>query len=115
VAMHLKRLQLSRAKGWRMPAQTRKVDRSTRWGNPFKVGEEAAHPTTRRSTTVATREQAIELFALYLGSPAGQPTATAARAELRGYNLACWCKAGLASHADVLLRIANGPTARRAA
>ena len=33
-----KRIQLSRAKGWRMPANTVKVDRSTKWGNPFVVG-----------------------------------------------------------------------------
>lgn len=32
------RIQLSRSKGWRMPANTVKVDRSTRWGNPWKVG-----------------------------------------------------------------------------
>lgn len=29
------RVQLSRAKGWRMPENTVKVDRSTKWGNPF--------------------------------------------------------------------------------
>lgn len=29
------RIQLSRAKGWRMPDNTVKVDRSTKWGNPF--------------------------------------------------------------------------------
>jgi hypothetical protein len=52
-----------------MPAQTLKVDRSTRWGTPFEVGEEAIHPATRRLVKVATREQAIELFALYLRSP----------------------------------------------
>jgi uncharacterized protein (DUF2235 family) len=27
--------------------------------------------------------------------------------ELRGKNLACWCKPGTACHADVLLRLAN--------
>src|SRR5690606_13010392 len=32
------RIQLSRRKGWRMPPDTVKVDRSTRWGNPFVVG-----------------------------------------------------------------------------
>lgn len=29
------RIQLRRTKGWRMPPNTVKVDRSTRWGNPF--------------------------------------------------------------------------------
>ena len=30
------RIQLRRTKGWRMPENTVKVDRTTRWGNPFK-------------------------------------------------------------------------------
>lgn len=30
-----RRIQLSRVKGWRMPPNTVKVDRSTKWGNPF--------------------------------------------------------------------------------
>lgn len=29
------RIQLSRRKGWRMPENTVKVDRTTKWGNPF--------------------------------------------------------------------------------
>jgi hypothetical protein len=29
------RVQLSRKKGWRMPPNTVKVDRTTKWGNPF--------------------------------------------------------------------------------
>ena len=31
------RIQLSRAKGWRMPAGAVKVDRSTKWGNPITL------------------------------------------------------------------------------
>lgn len=33
------RIQLSRAKGWRMPSNTMKVDRSTVWGNPFRADQ----------------------------------------------------------------------------
>lgn len=33
------RVQRSRQKGWRMPPNTVKVDRTTKWGNPFSVGE----------------------------------------------------------------------------
>lgn len=32
-----RRVQLSRAKGWRMPPNTVKVDRTTKWGNPFNL------------------------------------------------------------------------------
>src|SRR5262245_55978272 len=34
-----RRVQLRRAKGWRMPANTVKVDRTTLFGNPFSVKE----------------------------------------------------------------------------
>lgn len=33
-----RRVQLSRRKGWRMPPNTVKVSRPTKWGNPHKVG-----------------------------------------------------------------------------
>lgn len=32
------RIQLKRVKGWRLPEGAVKVDRSTRWGNPYKLG-----------------------------------------------------------------------------
>ena len=34
------RITLSRTKGWRMPENTVKVDRSTRWGNPWTITDE---------------------------------------------------------------------------
>lgn len=33
------RIQLSRRKGWRMPSNTVKVDRTTGYGNPFVIGK----------------------------------------------------------------------------
>ena len=33
------RVQLKRSKGWKMPADTVKIDRTTRWGNPFTPQE----------------------------------------------------------------------------
>ena len=32
------RIQLRRTKGWRMPPNTVKGDRMTKWGNPFVIG-----------------------------------------------------------------------------
>lgn len=37
--MKPRRIQLKRTKGWKMPANTVKVDRTTPFGNPFVVGE----------------------------------------------------------------------------
>lgn len=104
------RITLSRAKGWRMPPNTVKVDRSTRWGNPWAVcdGRDAA--------------EAVRLFrAAVVGfhsngcfcRPIAHPDSYIGRiiclapTELRGKNLACWCKPGTPCHADVLLEIAN--------
>jgi hypothetical protein len=38
-----RRVQLRRAKGWRMPANTVKVDRTTLFGNPFSIKEYGHH------------------------------------------------------------------------
>ena len=101
------RIQLRRTKGWRLPPNTVKVDRSTIWGNPFRVGERFY---------VDGRIGPGEWFD---GSPEGVVKAfrewttqhvdywASITRVLRGKNLACWCKPGAACHADVLLEIAN--------
>lgn len=73
-----------------MPANTVKVDRKSKWGNPYKVG----------TILIPDQRAAVEAFAANL------PMGNFAE-ELRGKNLACWCKIGDWCHADVLLRIAN--------
>lgn len=102
------RIQLSRAKGWRMPANTVKVDRTTRWGNPFKLHGDGKPMAP---------EVAVGLFRRLLQDQGGFmvkvrgqaiPTTVAdIRRELRGKNLACWCPLSGPCHADVLLQLAN--------
>jgi hypothetical protein len=107
-------VQLRRSKGWRMPDNTVKVDRSTLFGNPFLVSEYG-------------HDRAIALHRTWIsGRPIDAPMASARRTELtkrradvlralpglRGKNLACWCplpKDGEADscHALVLLELAN--------
>jgi hypothetical protein len=41
-------------------------------------------------------------------SPGAPPSRADMRAELRGHNLACWCRPGTPCHADVLIELANG-------
>ena len=101
-----KRIQLKRTKGWRMPKNTLKVDRSTRYGNPFSVDRFG-------------RERAIQLFELWFTGVwdkdmSGVVDASVEPADredkltkLRGKNLACWCKPGESCHADILLKLAN--------
>lgn len=90
-----RRVVLSRKKGWKMPSGTVKVSRPSKWGNPFAVDKYG-------------RAKAVEMFHNYIGhqnSPLGfEPEDIE---QLRGKNLACWCKLDEMCHADVLLAIAN--------
>ena len=78
-----------------MPANTVKVDRSTKWGNPYKVGRFG----------IRSAEESVTLFRhLCKAALKGSPELFS---PLRGKNLACWCKPGDSCHADVLIEIAN--------
>lgn len=90
------RIQLSRARGWRMPENTMKVDRTTEWGNMFSGGSVPASELVR-----LFRAYAVERLR-------GNPNVFE---PLRGKNLACWCKPGEPCHADVLLELANSAVA----
>lgn len=97
------RVQLRRTKGWRMPENTVKVDRTNkRFGNPYKVG--SIDPVTGRTITP---ELAVTLFKFIWNQTAFQSVLGPWTEELRGKNLACWCKLGSPCHADVLLELAN--------
>lgn len=105
-----KRIQLRRAKGWRMPENTVKVDRSTKWGNPFIAGEDG------------TRAECVDLYRHLLGGLICLTCKASVEAQrgsldyvrrnigqVRGHDLACWCPLdGAPCHADILLEIANG-------
>lgn len=81
------RIQLKRVKGWRMPENTVKVDRSTKWGNPWTMENTGGIPAVLRF--------ACETAPLMDVTP------------LRGKNLACWCAPSASCHADILLDLAN--------
>ena len=110
-----KRVQLQRGTGWRMPANTRKVDRSTVFGNPFdsvKYGVDDAVNLHRAWLTEAFTDEQIEarypsLVAKHL--IARRRRVLASLHELRGKNLACWCSSSQACHADLLLELINRP------
>ena len=101
------RIQLRRAKGWKMPDNTAKVDRSTLFGNPFIVGKHG------------TAAECVDLFEKLMGGLICLSTGNceeqqrcyhavgASISAMRGKNLACWCRVGQPCHADVLLEVFN--------
>jgi hypothetical protein len=101
-----KRIQLSRKAGYRLPPNSLKVDRSTKWGNPFVVGQ---HGT--RAECVGMFERLMAGMICVSAGPAPQVQrdyynmVVRDRHQLRGMNLACWCTLDGPCHADVLLRI----------
>ena len=87
------RLRLSRAKGFNLQALSLatnglpavKCDRSTKWGNPIRVGSISPY-----GTTVADARHSASI---YLGFAPQQPRLVAlAKEELENKNLACWCE-----------------------
>ncbi|MFE6354340.1 DUF4326 domain-containing protein [Streptomyces rochei] len=126
-----RRIQRRRVKGWRAPNGAVYVGRGSRWGNPCtqirtpaldgsaweregrlgKVsGQQHAfvHPdktVTWHLVQDATREQAVAMFRDWLVLV--PRLAEAARTELRGRDLMCWCPLDEPCHADVLLELAN--------
>lgn len=104
------RIRLSRARGWRMPDNTRKVDRTTRWGNPFPIGSEGPLGRVAPDAEGAVGFFRAMLTDTELRAAAGYPSDEEIRRDLGGRNLACWC-AGSFCHADDLLRVANSTRA----
>jgi hypothetical protein len=104
--MKPQRIQLKRIKGWRMPDNTVKVDRSTQWGNPFKVHGAGTGSRMTAEDSVFFFRQKLEEEGLVL-SKLTCITPEDIRRELRGKNLACWCPLDQPCHADVLLELAN--------
>ncbi|MEU8136070.1 DUF4326 domain-containing protein [Streptodolium elevatio] len=101
------RVQRRRTKGWRLPPGAVIVDRSSRWGNPYR-----AYDSSAREHLIAASQ-----FALLLAGRADfphpdllmpYPPDEEIRAELGGRDLACWCPPEHACHGDVLLAVANG-------
>jgi hypothetical protein len=110
------RIQLRRTKGWRMPENTVKVDRSTRFGNFFRVGEPVDVEMLRRwgynpasvpflDHHCVDAAEAVHRFGDKLSFDRDKHPML--REQLGGKNLACWCALDQPCHADVLLELAN--------
>jgi hypothetical protein len=80
------------------PPNGRRVIRPSRWGNPFRVGLDAATPA-----------EAVALFREHLNQH--PDLVELGRRELRGFDLGCTCPLDQPCHADVWLELANAPAA----
>jgi hypothetical protein len=85
----------------RVPEGAVKVTRPGRWGNPHPIGKPCKHCG---DGTVHDRMEAIARYR-------DEVDAELVRRELRGRDLACWCRPEEPCHADVLLEIANRESA----
>lgn len=101
------RIQLSRKRGFKLQAASLKLNglpavncaRPGRWGNPFVVQFD---PHSDYSPQTAL--DAVKMYRAHVNKGLIR---IKIRAELRGKNLACFCKPGDPCHCDVLLELAN--------
>lgn len=103
-----KRIQRRRSKGFKLPPDTICINRPTKWGNPFIVGIDG------------TQKECVSLFSkLCAGMVCVTSKASIKDQEeslkhlsvniknLKGKNLACFCKEETPCHGDILLILAN--------
>ncbi|MBN4081719.1 DUF4326 domain-containing protein [bacterium AH-315-C07] len=110
----MKRIQRKRTKGWRKPPNTKIVDRTSRWGNPFKVGETFKNLKMledlgydvindySNGMEIPDYETAGKMFKEYYEFQDWLDIN-----ELKGLDLACPCKPYNPCHADILLELAK--------
>lgn len=130
------RIQRRRVKGWRAPEGAIYVGRGSKWGNPWKTlrlpgGQYAAVDDRSRmhygelynhfgirNTRPEALARAVEVYRNWLhgwqvsghSREDAEAYKAAARTELAGKDLMCWCPPNHPCHADILLSIANqGP------
>jgi Domain of unknown function (DUF4326) len=102
------RIRLSRAKGWRMPPNTVKADRTTKLGNPFVVGiEGSAEECVKLHRYIMSGYIVLSCKATMEAQREHVAYVRANRRKFKGVNLACWCRAGQPCHVDTLLMVFN--------
>ncbi|WP_341719986.1 DUF4326 domain-containing protein [Micromonospora sp. FIMYZ51] len=111
--MSPQRIQRKRTRGWSRPDNAVIVDRTSRWGNPFRVAdcldaEVAANEADARKVCVAAFDAWLDGEPEYAHvEPARRERILAELHTLAGKDLACTCAPGLLCHGDVLIRRAN--------
>jgi hypothetical protein len=88
-----------------------KVDRSTRWGNPYSAGIHCDHQHAVDCHRMLVLHGGVAKTA---PKPGCDPVAyfwfvRENIGQLRGKNLCCWCPLDMPCHSQTLLEIANRP------
>lgn len=81
-----------RVKKMKLPPMTKKIDRSTKYGNPFSIDEFG-------------RDQALRLYEIYLDWVLKKKLLSLD--ELKDMDVACSCKPEENCHGDILLKRLN--------
>jgi hypothetical protein len=121
------RVQRKRAKGYRMPENTKSVTRPGKFGNPYKIGMHNIFDIKDTTTGKTLKDYLIEkngenkyhtvedvLLAYRQKINGSQAMQRVVKHYLKGKNLACFCPLTddkgkyVPCHADILLEIANG-------
>lgn len=97
-----KRIQRRRSRGWRMSANCVSVTRPGIFGNPFTTA--AKFRLVLEKIRSNQSEVALDCG---IGEFVRMMTISNSLDELRGKDLACWCRLDRPCHADVLLELAN--------
>ena len=85
--VHISRLEKTSVKG------IKRIDRSSRWGNPFKLIKHGGPYTL---------EESLRAYDLWLDERLEENPDFLE--PLRGYDLGCPCKEGYRCHGDIILR-----------
>jgi hypothetical protein len=119
------RIQFKR--GVKLPQNTKYVGRPTKWGNPFKLVADMIYVDAGYRRKILDKWVYMcqgniqDVIDLYENVIKGQYRYSnnidvifwkkhfqnLDLSELKGYDLACWCKPGSLCHADILLKLAN--------
>lgn len=109
------RIKLSRKKGFNLQAHSQSrngleavnVARPSKWGNPFKVGQDGdAKECVKKFHDLYNPYRHGGAIDDYFISIANIEDITR---DLHGKNLACWCDLDAPCHADILMLLANFP------
>ena len=93
------RIQLRRTAGWRMPTGAVKCARPSRYGNPFRTRQ---HGIVNADEAIAMHRVMVEY--LFKNDAEWRRRFLS---DLRGRDLACFCRLEFDCHVDTLLELAN--------